>query len=145
MSLLALSRPEFPLFLHVLGAMVLVGAVATASVAALTAGRSAAADEAMRRFALRALLIFALPAYIVMRVGAEWIRSKEFGDLEEPGWIGVGYATADIGALLLLIAIILAWLGSRRGSSKLTRTAGAISVLLTLAWLVTVWAMAGKP
>jgi len=148
MSVLASVRPDswnIPLFLHVLGAMVLVGSVATAGVAAVSGTRSDEAAVALRRFAFRALLIFALPAYLVMRVGAEWVRSKEFGDAEEPGWIGVGYITADLGFVLLLIAIILGWLGTRRGSSGLTRAAGAIALLLTLAWLVAVWAMAGKP
>lgn len=145
MSLLALSRPELPLFLHVLGAMVLVGAVATAGVAALTAGRSAEAGEALRRLSFRSLLFVAFPAWWVMRIGAEWMLSKEFGDLPQPGWITLGFITAEGGGLLLLIAIILSWMGSRRGSSGLTRAAGVISVLLTLAWLVTVWAMSGKP
>lgn len=148
MSVLASIRPDswnFPLFLHVLGAMVLVGSVATAGVAAVTANRSAEAAESLRRFSFRALLFFALPAYIAMRVGGEWLRSKEFGDADEPGWIAVGYITADLGALLLLIAIILGWLGARRGSSGLTRAAGVLALLLTLAWLVAVWAMAGKP
>ena len=35
-----------------------------------------------------------------MRIGAEWIYSKEFGDVEDdPAWIGIGYMTADIGLL----------------------------------------------
>ncbi len=46
-----------------------------------------------------------------MRVGAEWLYSKEFGDLpddvDEPAWVGIGYITADVGALLFLIALDL--------------------------------------
>lgn len=148
MNVLASIRPDswnVPLFLHVLGAMVLVGSVATAGVAAVTANGSVEAAASLRRLAFRTLLIVALPAYFVMRIGAEWIRSKEFGDADEPTWIGIGYATSDIGLLLLLVAIILGWLGARRGAGGLTRAAGVIALVLTLAWLVTVWAMAGKP
>ena len=79
--MLATIRPDawnFPLFLHVLGATLLIGAVATAAVLLLV---SAGSDEPAysRRLAFRTLLFGALPAYIVMRIGAEWLYSKEFG------------------------------------------------------------------
>src|SRR4051794_22211406 len=148
MSLVAATRPDawnYPLLLHVLGAMILVGAVATAGVAAVSGARSTDGAEALGRFSFRALLWFALPAYIAMRIGAEWIRSKEFGDADEPGWIGVGYLTADFGGLILLVAIVLGGLGARRQSTGLTRSAGVLAVILTIAWLVAVWAMGAKP
>ncbi len=59
--------------------MVLVGAAATGSILALTAG-SAADPGWLRRLAFRSFLIVAVPAYIVMRIGAEWLYEKEFGD-----------------------------------------------------------------
>ena len=66
-----------------------------------------------------------------MRVGAEWIYSKEFGNSDEdPGWIGVGYITADAGALLLLIALILCRdRASRKGNNGLARAAGVSSLI----------------
>lgn len=141
-------RPDswnFPLLLHVLGAMVLVGAAALGSLAALGAGRSPETPF-LRRLAFRSFLIVALPAYIVMRIGAEWLYSKEFGDgVDDPTWIGIGYVTADAGALLLLITLILSGLAVRRGSPGMTRAAGILSLIAVLAWLVAAWAMSGKP
>jgi hypothetical protein len=146
--MLAAIRPDswdFPLLLHVLGAMVLVGAAATGSIAALTAARASDA-AAMRRLSFRAFLIVALPAYIVMRIGAEWLYSKEFGDTDDdPAWIGIGYITADAGALILLITLILAGIAVWKGKPGLTKAAGITSLIAVLGWLVAVWAMGGKP
>ncbi len=148
MSTLASIRPDswnFPLLLHVLGAMVLVGAAALGSIAALTGGGSSESPF-LRRLAFRSFLIVALPAYIVMRIGAEWLYSKEFGDAsDDPTWIGIGYITADAGALVLLIVLILSGVAVRRGSPGLTRAAGVLSLIAVIAWLVAVWAMSGKP
>ena len=149
MSTLAAIRPDswnLPLFLHVLGAMVLVGAAGLGSVAALGAARNPDESVFLRRLSFRSFLIVALPAYIVMRVGAEWMYSKEFGDSDaELAWIGIGYITADGGALLLLLALILSGIAVRRGSSGLTRAAGILSLIAVIAWLVAVWAMGAKP
>ncbi len=148
MSTLASIRPDswnFPLLLHVLGAMVLVGSAALGSVAALGAARSDE-SEFLRRLSFRSFLIVSVPAYIVMRIGAEWLYSKEFGDAtDDPGWIGIGYLTADGGALVLLVTVILSGIAVRRGSSGLIRAAGVLSLIAVIAWLVAVWAMAGKP
>ncbi len=148
MSALASIRPDswnFPLLLHVLGAMVLVGAAALGSISALASGRDED-SRFMRRLAFRSFLIVALPAYIVMRIGAEWLYSKEFPD-DEPdlAWIDIGYITADAGALVLLVTLILSGLAVRRGSPGLTRAAGILSLIAVIAWLVAVWAMSGKP
>lgn len=148
MSTLASIRPDswnFPLLLHVLGAMVLVGSAALGSIASLASGGSAESGF-LRRLAFRSFLIVALPAYIVMRIGAEWLYSKEFGDgADDPTWIGIGYITADAGALVLLITLILSGIAVRRGSTGLTRAAGIVSLIAVIAWLVAVWAMGGKP
>ena len=77
-GVLASIRPDswnFPLFLHVLGAMVLVGAATAAVVAQLAPSVVPGDGDRMRRFSFRTLLLAALPAYIVMRVGAEWMYS----------------------------------------------------------------------
>ena len=149
MSLLASIRPDswnFPLFLHVLGAMVLIGAVTTGAAAALFAPGTSEPGR-MRRVAFRALLLVGLPAYIVMRIGAEWLYSKEFpGDSSnDPDWIGVGYITADAGALLFLIALVLAGIASRKSKSGLGKAAGIIAGVCLIAWVVAVWAMSAKP
>lgn len=148
MTLLASIRPDswnLPLLLHVLGASVLVGAVASSVVSTLAADR-APSPETMRRIAFRSLWMVGVPAYVVMRVGAEWLNEKEFGDVDsEPGWIGIGYIVADVGLLVFLIALALAGFAARRKSSGLGKASGYLGVLLLLAFVVAVWAMGAKP
>jgi len=141
-------RPDswnFPLLLHVAGAAVLFGAVAAAAVSTLAADR-VAEPEFMRRLAFRSLLLVGLPAYIVMRVGAEWLYSKGFDELDDdPAWLGIGYIVADVGLLVFLIALVLAGIASWKGKSGLARAAGVLSILLLVAMIVAVWAMGAKP
>ena len=96
----------------------------------------------------------ALPGYIVMRIGAEWIYSKEGWDdlpegVDEPAWLAIGYIVADLGALLLLASLIIGGIGVYRmrdgKGSALLKTTLALSIVLIAAGLVAVWAMAGKP
>ena len=136
---------------HVLGAMVLLGGLITAATASLAGWRSE--GVALRRLAVKTLLIVALPAWFVMRIGAEWAYYAEgWDDVPsdlEPAWIGIGYITADLGGILLLISLILGWIGLRKarngGGGGLLRAAGVISAVLVLIYVVAVWAMGGKP
>jgi hypothetical protein len=147
-ALVASIRPDswnFPLFLHVAGASVFFGVVALAAVTQLTATK-AAEPERLRRVAFRAMLIVGLPAYIVFRIGAEWLYSKEFpGDVDDPTWVGIGYLVSDIGALLFLIALILAGIAARKPKGWLTQTSGVLTAILFVALVVAVWAMGAKP
>jgi hypothetical protein len=147
---LAVIRPgswDFPLFLHVLGAIVLVGGLVAAA-ASLVFARG---EEGVLRLGYRSLLLLALPGWILMRVGAEWIYSKEgWEDVQdEPAWLGVGYVTADGGGLLLLISLILGGIGVyrlRKGQgSGLLKATMVISLVVLAAYLVAAWAMSGKP
>ena len=141
-----------PLFVHVLGAMMLIGTLLFVATAIVLGWRrdDAAEASALTRQGLRVLLMGVLPAYIVMRVGAQWVESAEkFPDNYDPTWLGVGYITADAGALLILISVILSALGLRKlrggGGLGLARAVGVISILLLAAYVVAVWAMSGKP
>jgi hypothetical protein len=153
MSVFAAVRPDdwnFPLLMHVFGAMILVGGLLTAATALLLGWRR---DSAFyTRLGFRSLLFIAFPAWWVMRIGAEWIYSKEnFDEDDEPAWLGIGYIVTDLGGLLLLIAIVLTGIGVRRlrrpdaGTSILTRIGAVIATLTLLAYLVAVWAMTAKP
>jgi hypothetical protein len=157
MSVLAQTRPTdwgFPLFLHVLGAMILVGGLVTALGLQVYAWRRREPGDlvAYSRGAFWSLLTVALPGWIVMRVGAEWIYSKEgwSGD-NDPGWLGIGYIAADAGFLVLLLTILLAGLGLRGlrksggTSNTLGRVATPLATILLVAYLVAVWAMTAKP
>jgi hypothetical protein len=149
-SLLAVSRPtewNFPLFLHVFGAMILVGGTLTAA-SALAFARG---DARLLRLGYWSLLLVGLPGYVLMRIGAQWIYSKE-GLEDAPineAWTGIGFAVADGGALLLLIALILGGIGVRRlrsgKGSGLLKATMAISILLLAAYVVAIWAMSAKP
>jgi hypothetical protein len=143
-------RPDatsFALLVHVAGAMVLVGALVTASAMAIAGWRDEAA--LLRRLSYRTLLFVALPGYIVMRVAAEWVYSKEYPDTYQPTWIDIGRITADGGGLLLLIALILGGIGLRKsrngGGGGLLKASTAIATLLVAVYVVTVWAMGAKP
>ena len=151
-TLLAVSRPtewNLPLFVHVFGAMVLVGALlAGASSIAFARG-----DTRFLRLGYWTLLFVGLPAYIVMRVGAEWLYMKEgWDDLPDdqvPKWLDIGYIVADAGALLTLIALIVGGIGVRRlrdGKGQgLLKATMIISLLVLAAAVVAIWAMSGKP
>ena len=138
---------NFALLVHVFGAMVLVGGLVTAAAAAIVGWRDEAV--ALRRFSYWTLLTVAFPGYIVMRIGAEWVFSKEFPENYDPAWIGIGYITADGGGLLLLIALILGGVGLRKsrdgGGGGLLKTSGILATLLVAVYVVTVWAMGAKP
>jgi hypothetical protein len=143
---------NFPLFLHVLGAMLLIGTLAAVAFATIVGWRSPERAGGLSRFGLKALLIGVLPAYLLMRIGAQWTESQEnFPDDFDPAWLGIGYITADIGALFVLISIILSAIGLRRSRDDsargvaLARIVGVICVVLLAAYLIAVWAMTTKP
>ena len=151
-TVLAAVRPDdwnFPLLVHAAGAMVLYGGLLTGA-SALGFARG---DTRLLRLGYFTLLAVALPGWIVMRVGAQWIYSKEgWDDLPEgtePGWLGIGFLTAEGGGLLLLISLIAGGIGVRRlrdgGGSGLLKATLVIALILLAAYTVAVWAMAGKP
>ena len=157
MSTVAAIRPsewEFPLFLHVLGAVILMGTVFVSAVVLLAAWRKRDPREvaSLTRFGLWTIILGVVPSYVLMRIGAEWIYSREgFGDDGDPDWIGIGYTVADIGFLLILVSIVLAIVGIRRlkGADRekvwVGRVTGVIAVFLLVMYSVAVWAMTGKP
>ncbi len=148
-TVLAALRPDdinVALLVHVLGAMVLVGALVTAAVAGIAGWRDDAGG--LSRLSYRTLLFAALPAFIVMRIGAEWVYSKENLDeaAEEPAWVGIGYITADLGGLLLLISLVVGAIGLRRGrQGGLLKAVTVLATLLVALYVVAVWAMGAKP
>jgi hypothetical protein len=148
--MVAAIRPgawDFPLFVHVAGSMLLVGALVVVAATMAGALRRGDVAEVLAGLAFRALLIGVLPAYLLMRVGAEWIRSEE--DVPaDVDWIGIGYAVADGGLLLTIIAAVLAWRAARRGApgpGGLGRGVLVLAVILIVAYGVALWAMTAKP
>ncbi|HEX2105704.1 MAG TPA: hypothetical protein VHF51_18775 [Solirubrobacteraceae bacterium] len=147
--MLAATRPDswnLPLIVHVAGAMLLVGALVVVLVVAGAALRRGDGAAVLTRTAFRGLLLGALPSYVVMRVGAEWVASEE--GVRDPAWVGIGYATADGGLLLAVVATVLAWRATRRGAAGpggLGRAVVGLSAVLLVAYAVAIWAMTAKP
>jgi hypothetical protein len=152
MSVLATVRPDdlnFPLFVHVVGAMILVaGLVTGASALAFARG-----DAKMLRLGFWALMLVSFPGWVIMRLGAEWIYSREGwshvkGSLQ-PDWLGIGFVIADAGGFILVITLVLGGIGVRRleagKGARLLKAVLVLSVVLLAAYVVAVWAMAGKP
>jgi len=146
--MLAAIRPDswnLPLFVHVLGATLLFGTTATVAIAGF-AGRARTEHAALlTRIALRTFLLGVVPSWILMRAGAAWIGDKEFPD-KTPGWVDVGFVVSEPGAVLLIVAGILAWLAARKQGAG--RTAVVVPVLMSiyLVALGVAWfAMSAKP
>jgi len=153
MSVLAAIRPnewELPLFIHVLGALALIGAVVLATAMLFTAWRDA--STANLRLAVRTLTLGVIPAWVVLRGSAEWIADKEgWNDVDDPpDWIDIGYMAGDVGFLLILLSTLFGWLALRKaradGSpSGTVRAASILIAVLLVLNLVALWAMTTKP
>ena len=141
MSVIAAIRPDdwnLALFVHILGAMLLVGALAWRDV----------------RLGYRSLLFGVLPGWIVMRGGAQWIASKEgLDEGDVPAWVDVGFIVSDPLLLFLIIATVCAGIGARRerrgdaaaGVGGLRSAALFLTGLMLVACVVAIWAMTTKP
>ena len=146
MSLLAAIRPDdwnIALFVHILGAMLLVGALVLV-IAAL-----AARDI---RLGYRALLLGVLPGWIVMRGGAQWIASKEgLDEGDVPAWVDLGFIVSDPLLLFLIISTVCAGIAARRerrgeaAGGGLRTVALVLVALMLVASVVAIWAMTTKP
>ena len=154
MTVLGVIRPDdwnLPLFLHVLSAMVLVGALVLValSLASARGGDSAAG----LRVAYRSLLLGVIPAWIVMRLSGQWIADKEgLTDLDEPpAWVDIGFVTSEPTLLLLIAATVCAGIASRRAREGgrafggLNKTALVLVSITLAAYVLAIWAMTTKP
>jgi len=148
-ELLAAVRPDdwnFPLFLHVLGAMILVGATLTCA-SALAFARG---DASLLRLGYWTLLLAGLPSYALMWGAAHWIYAKEGLDDSpvDSAWTTIGFVVAEGGALVFIAALITGGIGVRRLPSRgqgLLKATLVLSLVLLGAFVVAVWAMSAKP
>ena len=147
MSLLATIRPDdwnLALFLHVLVAFVMVGALVTAAAYLFAARRDGSLE--LTRAGFRSLLIAALPAFIATRLSAQWLVSEEGFEDAELAWLDFGFITTDVGLLVLVGATVAAGLAVRRAEGvRGVALAAWLLALLIVVYAVVIWMMATKP
>jgi hypothetical protein len=154
MSALAVIRPDdwnIALFVHVLGAFTLIGALAVAASFLFAARRDGSVQ--LLRVGFRSLLIVALPALIATRLGGQWIASKENLEDSDLSWIETGYMSTDVGLLVLIGATVAAGLAVRRAGRAPEGGDGGpgaaiaawLGILLVALYGVVIWMMATKP
>ncbi|HEX3562161.1 MAG TPA: hypothetical protein VHU24_04925 [Solirubrobacterales bacterium] len=153
MSTIALIRPhdwDLPLIVHIFGAMVLVGALVLSAVSLIASWRSGSA--ALTKLGFMSLFYGALPGYIVMRGGAQWIAHKEGLENSDISWINIGFSVSDLGFVLLVVSLVIGGIGVRKinrgegGAPSISaRIATGLISLFLVACLVAVWAMTTKP
>ena len=146
--MLGVIRPDswnLPLFLHVLGAILLFGTTATVAIVGF-AGRARVEHTAMlARIGLKTFLLGVIPGWILMRAGAAWIADKEFPD-KTPGWVDVGFVVSEPGALLLIVLGVLAWAATRRqGGGRVALVVPILATIYVVALGIAWWAMSAKP
>jgi hypothetical protein len=133
-TLVAFSRPFLPLFIHVLGAMILYGVIVTAIIASV-AGRARAAFTT---------LVIAVPTWVVAWGGAVWIESKEDWP-NDPAWLGIGHITLEGGLILFLLpSLVVAWRWRKNGKPRNGRIVTVLASLFLAALTVAMLAMSGK-
>ena len=147
---------EFPLFLHVLGAMILVGLLAAVGLSLVFAWRRAEGGDNLTftRFAYKTLLFGVIPAWVLMRIPAQWTfeespwGNQKFG--EEDPWLLIGYTAADGGIFAIIAGTILARMSLKRlerdGSERRFGGLAALAILGVLFLsVVAIYAMTAKP
>jgi len=143
---IAALRPDawdFPLFLHVLGAVLLFGGVSSIAVLSIAGLRVPEHSRLLRGFAFRTMLVLVWPAFVLMRVAAQWILSREGLDNNTPSWVGVGFVVSDAGLLVLLVLTLLGWLALRR--ERFSQWFAALAVVYLVALAVAWFEMSAKP
>ena len=130
--MVGLVLPNFRVFLHVFGAMTLVGGVGAVAVLAFATRRRPDHAALLARLAFRTLLFVVVPAFIVMRVGAQLVVDKEYPD-KTPGWVDVGFIVTEPGLIVLIAIIVIAFMSSRRGGSAGSRRP-SLSWLRSTCW-----------
>jgi hypothetical protein len=81
----------------------------------------------------------------VDRVAGGWRNEG----VPSPTWLDIGSLIADVGGLILLVSLVVGGVAVCRlragKGSGLLRATLVLSTVLLAAYLVAVWAMAGKP
>jgi hypothetical protein len=138
---------DLALFMHVLGAMLLVGGLlAGTSLLAFARG-----DLALLRLGYRTLVLVGVPSYAMLWGAGHWVYSEQGLDESpiDPAWTTIGFLVVELGAVLFLVALALGGVGLRRmrdgRGHGLVQAAVVLTTLLIAALLFAAWAMSAKP
>jgi hypothetical protein len=143
--MVGLVLPNFRVFLHVLGAMVLVGGTAAVAVLGIATRTREKHAALLSRLAFRTLLFVVVPAFIVMRVGAQLVVDKEYPG-STPGWVDVGFVVTEPGLIILIALGVVAFLSARKGGTgRLATTVAVLASIYVLALGIAIWAMTARP
>jgi hypothetical protein len=144
----------FPLFLHVLGAIVLFGGTTTVAILAFASlSRDAPSAALLRRVAFFTMLAVVWPGLIAMRLAGQWVLSGDlYSGLEDsnPTWLGIGLLVSDIGVLVVALTTLFSWLAYRQTRPDRPRPATAqvfagLATIYLVALAVAWFAMSAKP
>ena len=145
--MLAFVRPhawDLPLFLHILGATMLFGALGTVAVLAAVARRRPE-RERLARATFGTLLAVAVPAWVLMYTTGAWTKSKEHLP-NSVNWVQVPRTIGDTGFVVLLLVTGIAFSWSRRPKSGWQAPALVVLSALYIGALgVAWWVMTAKP
>jgi hypothetical protein len=132
------------LYVHVLGAVLLFGGVLAVTLLA-SAALTRPPEQALflRQIALWTTLLLVIPAFVVMRVGAQWVQNHEGLDKQTPGWVNAGAVISDGGVIVIVLLALFAWLATKRPrlGPYLAGLGGLYFIALAVAW----FAMSAKP
>ena len=157
MSLLVAANNARPddlnllLFVHILGAMLLVGSLLLTGAVLAGVWRDGSAERT--RFAFRTLLIAVIPSWLVTRVFAQITLDDAVYDKieDDAAWVGIGFMTTELGLLLIIGATVASGLAVRRAAREGgtvgtgARVATVLVAILIIFYLVAIWAMTAKP
>jgi hypothetical protein len=143
--MVGLVLPNYRVFLHVLGAIMLSGGIGAVVVLAIATKRRPEHAALLSRLAFRTLVLVVIPAWILMRVGAQQVADSEYPGTT-PGWVGVGFIVSEgVGAFILASGVI-AFLSARRGGAgRLATTLAVLAPIQLIALVVAWWAMTTRP
>ena len=139
---------DLPLFIHVLSALVLIGAIGLGLFA--LAGTWRGGSESWR-LAYLAIVWAAIPAWVVLRGTAEWLLEENGLRDAELEWIDIGFAVSEPTLLLLILAGVIARVKAKRTAERGDtpgwggRIASGLVSTALIGLLFALWAMTTKP
>jgi uncharacterized membrane protein len=136
-------RPEAQLFLHIVGATALFGALLTMAVLGL-AGRRQSNPASFAGASLITTVGFAVPAWVLTFVFGSWTKSKE-GLPDSVDWVSQPASIAVAGIFVLAVAawVAFSWKNRPEGTWQ-PLTLGLIALGYTLALGAAWWMMTAK-